>query len=54
MAVPVSEKPWLKQYKMGPYKLPHTKQSYPQITVHSLLDASAAEFPDKVSCFYLA
>jgi len=53
MAVPVSEKPWLKQYKMGPYKLPHSKEPYPQITVHSLLDATAAEFPDKAACFYL-
>lgn len=53
MAVPVSEKPWLKQYKMGPYKLPHTKEPYPQITVHSLLDATAAEFPDKGACYYL-
>jgi long-chain acyl-CoA synthetase len=49
----VAEKPWLKQYKMGPYKLPETKEPYPTITVHSLLDASAAEFPDKAACFYL-
>ena len=53
MAIPISEKPWLKQYKMGPYKLPHTKEPYPQITVSSLLDATAAEFPDKTSCYYL-
>ncbi len=38
---------------MGPYKLPETKEPYPTITVHSLLDASAAEFPDKAACFYL-
>jgi long-chain acyl-CoA synthetase len=53
MAVSVSEKPWLKQYKLGPYKLPHTKEPYPNITVHSLLDATSAEFPDKAACYYL-
>ncbi len=51
--VTVGEKPWLKQYKLGPYKLPHTKEPYPKIAVHSLLDAAAAEFPDKAACFYL-
>lgn len=51
--VTVAEKPWLKQYKMGPYKLPQTKQPYPKIAVHSLLDATAREFPDKAACFYL-
>jgi long-chain acyl-CoA synthetase len=49
----MAEKPWLKQYKMGPYKLPHTKEPYPKMTVHSLLDATADEFPDKAACFYL-
>jgi len=49
----MAEKPWLKQYRMGPYKLPHTKEPYPRTTVHSILDATAAEFPDKAACFYL-
>ena len=49
----MAEKPWLKQYKMGPYKLPNTKEPYPKMTVHSILDAAAAEFPDKAVCFYL-
>jgi long-chain acyl-CoA synthetase len=49
----MAERPWLKQYRMGPYKLPPTKEPYPKITVHSILDAAAAEFPDKAACFYL-
>src|SRR4030065_1599345 len=49
----MAEKPWLKQYKMGQYKLPHTKEPYPKMTVHSLLDATADEFPDRAACFYL-
>jgi len=49
----IAEKPWLKQYKLGPYKLPQTKEPYPVTTVHSLLDATAAEYPDRVACYYL-
>lgn len=49
----VAEKPWLRGYKLGPYKLAQTKELYPKITVHSLLDAAAAEYPDKPACFYL-
>ncbi len=51
--VRVGDKPWLKQYRLGPYKLPQTKAPYPETTVHSLLDATAAEFPDKAACHYL-
>ena len=51
--VSIAEKPWLKNYKLGPYKLPQTKEPYPKVTVHSLLDAAAAEFPDHSACFYL-
>jgi long-chain acyl-CoA synthetase len=51
--VSVAEKPWLKGYKLGPYKLPQTKEPYPKKTVHSLLDTTAAEFSDRAACFYL-
>jgi len=51
--VSVADKPWLKQYKLGPYKLPQTKKPYPRIAIHSLLDVAAAEFPGKAACFYL-
>lgn len=51
--VSVAEKPWLKHYKLGPYKLPQTKEPYPRMPLHSLLDATAAEYPDKSACFYL-
>jgi long-chain acyl-CoA synthetase len=49
----VADKPWLSGYRLGPYKLPQTKEPYPKITVHSFLDAAAAEFPDHSACFYL-
>jgi long-chain acyl-CoA synthetase len=51
--VSVADKPWLKSYKLGPYKLPQTKQPYPKAPIHSLLDAAAAEYPDNHACFYL-
>ncbi len=49
----MTERPWLNQYKLGPYKLPQTREPYPQTTVHSLLDATAAEFPDRAACHYM-
>ena len=49
----VADKPWFKSYKLGPYKLPQTRQPYPRMTVHSLLEATAAEYPDNPACFYL-
>ncbi|MCJ7656058.1 MAG: long-chain fatty acid--CoA ligase, partial [Dehalococcoidia bacterium] len=52
MMVSVADKPWLKSYKLGPYKLPQTKQPYPKAPIHSLLDAAAAEYPDNHACYY--
>lgn len=49
----IAEKPWLKQYRLGPYRLPQSKEPYPLTTVHGLLDATAAEFPEKAACHYL-
>lgn len=51
--VTTGERPWLTQYKLGPYKLPQTKEPYPTKTLHSLLDATAAEFPERAACHYL-
>lgn len=51
--VSVADKPWFKSYKLGPYKLPQSRQPYPKMTVPSLLDATAAEYPDNQACFYL-
>jgi long-chain acyl-CoA synthetase len=51
--VSVGDKPWLKQYKLGPYKLAQTKEPYPRMAISGLLDAAAAEFPGKAACAYL-
>ena len=51
--VSVAEKPWLKNYRSGPYKLAQTKEPYPKKPLYSFLDATAAEYPDNPACFYL-
>jgi long-chain acyl-CoA synthetase len=48
-----SEKPWMKSYFIGPFKLPKTMEPYPEISVYALLDETAKEFPENVACEYL-
>ncbi|MFW9991369.1 MAG: AMP-binding protein [Candidatus Odinarchaeota archaeon] len=48
-----AEKPWLKSYKVGPFKLPVTMAPYPEISIYKFLEDSAASYPDKVACVYL-
>ena len=48
-----SEKPWLKSYFVGPYKLPKTMEPYPEISVYQFLENSEAEYPDNVALIYL-
>ncbi|MFX0013729.1 MAG: AMP-binding protein [Promethearchaeota archaeon] len=49
-----ADKPWLKSYKVGPYKLPKTMEPYPKIPVNKFLDDSAIEFPDNIACTFIA
>ncbi len=49
-----SEKPWVKSYKVGPYKLPKTMEPYPQIPVSKFLDDAATQYPDNVACTFIA
>ena len=46
------DKPWLKAYFLGPYKLKHSMEPYPEINVYSFLEESAKEYPDIVACVY--
>ncbi|MBC2715166.1 MAG: long-chain fatty acid--CoA ligase [Desulfobacteraceae bacterium] len=48
-----TDKPWLKSYKLGPFKLEQTKEPYEKITVHSLLDSTADNYSRKTACYYL-
>jgi long-chain acyl-CoA synthetase len=46
------EKPWLKSYKLGPYRLEATLAPYPELPLGSLLDQSAARFPTQTAILF--
>jgi len=48
-----SDKPWLKNYKLGPYPLKKTLEPYPRIPVYTFLDESAEAYPNQVAIDYL-
>ncbi|MFQ6125262.1 MAG: AMP-binding protein [Candidatus Heimdallarchaeota archaeon] len=48
-----ADKPWLKSYFVGPFKLSKTMEPYPKIPVTQFLDDAAQQFPDNVACVYL-
>jgi long-chain acyl-CoA synthetase len=43
------EKPWLKSYKLGPYKLKHSLVPYPEVPVFKALDDAAEKFPNQTA-----
>jgi long-chain acyl-CoA synthetase len=42
----VADKPWLKAYDFGVFKIPETLRPYPNVTVDYYVDRNASEFPD--------
>ena len=48
-----SDKPWLKNYKLGPYNLKKTLEPYPEAPVHQLLEDSARAYPSQIAVEYL-
>ncbi len=53
MSGPYGEMPWLKSYALGPFKLKHSMEPYPEVNVYSFLENAAEEFPDNIACVYL-
>lgn len=47
------DKPWLKSYKLGPYKLDESLAPYPEISVYSALDEAAKAHPGQTAILYL-
>jgi len=47
------DKPWLKGYKLGPFKLAETIGSYPEAPLFSFLDETAARYGQRPACQYL-
>ncbi|MHA2009176.1 MAG: class I adenylate-forming enzyme family protein [Promethearchaeota archaeon] len=48
-----ADKPWLKSYVVGPFKLKHTMEPYPKINVYKFLEESTKNYPDNIACVYL-
>jgi len=49
--VSYSDKPWIKSYKLGPYKL-QEKLEIPTVPLNKLLDDAASDYPDKNAIFF--
>jgi len=48
-----ADKPWLKSYKLGPYKLEHSLTPFPEEPVYKLLDDAAAKYPGQTAVLFL-
>ena len=47
-----SEKPWLKSYKLGPYKLKESLKPYPIVPVFKALDDAAENYPGQTAILF--
>ena len=47
------DKPWLKSYKLGPYKLTESLIPYPREPIFKVLDEAAARYPAQTAVLYL-
>jgi long-chain acyl-CoA synthetase len=47
------DKPWLKSYKLGPYKLEESLAPYPQQPVFQALDDAAVRYPGQTAVLFL-
>ena len=53
IAVTYAEKPWLKSYRLGPYRLVHSLAPYPAQPVYKALDDAADRFPGQTALLYM-
>jgi len=47
-----SEKPWLKSYKLGPYRLKESLKPYPKVPVYMALDNAAKNYPGQTAILF--
>jgi long-chain acyl-CoA synthetase len=47
-----SDKPWLKSYKLGPYKLKESLRPYPKEPVFNALDNAAEKYPSQTAVLF--
>lgn len=48
-----AHKPWLKSYKLGPYKLEHSLAPFPKVPVFKALDDAAEKYPNQTAVYFL-
>ncbi|MBM4331346.1 MAG: long-chain fatty acid--CoA ligase [Deltaproteobacteria bacterium] len=48
-----ADKPWLKSYKLGPYKLEESLAPYPKVPVFKALDDAAEKYPGQTALLFL-
>jgi long-chain acyl-CoA synthetase len=48
-----TDRPWLKSYSLGPYKLEHSLAPYSYKPVYEILDSVAQEFPNHTAILFL-
>ena len=48
-----ADKPWLKSYKLGPYKLKESLEPYPIVPVFKALDDAAEKYPGQTAILFL-
>jgi long-chain acyl-CoA synthetase len=46
------KRPWVKSYRLGPYKLAHSLEPYPEEPLFSMLDQSAERYPRSTAIDY--
>ena len=47
-----AERPWLKSYRLGPYRLEHSLTPYPEAPVYQALEDAAENFPGQTAILY--
>ena len=47
-----ADKPWLKSYKLGPYKLKESLAPYPKVPLFKALDDTAEKYPGQTAIFF--
>jgi long-chain acyl-CoA synthetase len=52
MGMNYTDRPWLKSYTLGPYKLEHSLAPYPQVPVFEILDRVAQEHPNQTAILF--
>ena len=52
MGINTADRPWLKSYTLGPYKLDHSLTPYPQKPVYEILDRVTKEHPNQTAILF--